>query len=115
MKKVAVKEFQLDRNFMNCHIAGFAHKDGYRVVDELNVGTMLDIFAEPNNPFDAYAVSIWYHDTQLGYIPSGKNEIISKMLQFGHSDIFEVVINSKKTDAHPEQQFHISIKISDGR
>jgi hypothetical protein len=115
MRNIAVKKYEIDRNFLNCHIAGFQYYDGCQVVEELKIGTPLDIYAETDNPHDSTAVVIYFGEKKLGYIPAGKNEEISKFLQFGHANIFEVHINFKNLDLHPEQQFRIAIKIKDER
>ncbi|GHV43118.1 restriction endonuclease [Bacteroidia bacterium] len=115
MKKVAVKKYEIDRNFLNCHIAGFQYYDGCQVIDELKVGTPLEIFAETDNPHDSFAVVVYFGEKKLGYIPKDKNELLSKLLQLGHADILNVFINFKNLDLHPEQQFRIAVKIKDGR
>jgi len=55
--------------------------------------------------------AIYFGDKKLGYIPKGKNEELSKLLRYGREDLFEVKINYKDLERHPERQFGIAVKI----
>jgi hypothetical protein len=100
-----------DRHFANFHIAGFTYYDGVDVFYELKIGTELKLKAEPENQFDAYAVAIYYKETKLGYIPRGENKEISKFLNCGYTDIFEVKICRITSETHTEQQICVQVKI----
>ena len=66
-----------NRQYFNCHIAGFTHWEGCLVINDLKPGTKLILERELHNPFDPRAVAIYYGDTKLGYIPKNQNEDIS--------------------------------------
>jgi hypothetical protein len=100
-----------DRHFANFHIAGFTYYDGVDVFYELKIGTELDFKAEPTNPFDAYAVMIYYKDTKLGYVPREANNVISKLLNCGYTNVFEVKICRITAEAHTEKQIEVQVKI----
>jgi hypothetical protein len=93
------------------HIAGFQHYQGGEVAEQLEAGTELTLKAEPENEYDPSAVAIYFGDKKLGYIPKGKNEELSKLLRYGREDLFEVKINYKDLERHPERQFGIAVKI----
>jgi len=108
-------KYEPSRSLMDFHIAGFAHHEGLSVIDELRLGTKVDLRQEPDNPFDPQAVAIYYSDVKIGYIPRDKNAEIFTFLYFGHEDLFEALINMVDDDAHPERQFRVVVKIRDAR
>ena len=95
----------------NFHIAGFAFWEGCEAFEHLKIGTKLDLVREVDNAFDPYAVAIYYEDYKLGFIPRGANHDISKYLDMGLSDIYDVRITRVTPDAHPEQQVEVIVNI----
>ena len=95
--------------FVSCNVAGFTHYDGCVVFNELKIGTPLQLVREDENAYDHDAVAIFYGNTHIGYLPSSKNEQLASMLDLGHSDLFEVYVQSIDSTAHPEEQVHIGI------
>jgi len=110
-----MKMYERSRNVIDCHIAGFTYYDGLDVIDELKLGTKVDLRAEPENPHDPYAVSIYFGKTKLGYVPRAKNSAVSNLLYFGHDDIFDAKINTVNPEADTEYQFRIVVKVKDSR
>lgn len=108
-------KFEPSRHVADFHVAGFAYYDGLDVIDELTLGKPVSLFAEPDNPYDPEAVVIFYQDKKLGYIPKDKNSLFSKLLFFGHGDIFESKIQFVNKESHPERQFRVVVKIKDNR
>lgn len=95
----------------NFHIAGFSYWDGCEAFEHLKIGTKLDLVREEDNAFDPYAVAIYYKDLKLGFIPRGENHDISKYLDMGFGDIYEVRITRLTPDAHPENQVEVILYI----
>ena len=52
----------------NFHIAGFGYWEGCEAFEQLKIGTRLDLIREEDNPFDPYAVAIYYGEYKLGFI-----------------------------------------------
>ncbi|MBR5396331.1 MAG: HIRAN domain-containing protein [Bacteroidales bacterium] len=77
----------------------------------LKIGTELELVREADNQFDPYAVAIYYEDYKLGYIPRGSNHDISKYLDMGLEDIYEVRVTRITPDIHPEQQVEVIVNI----
>ena len=94
----------------NFHIAGFSYWDGSEAFEHLHIGTKLDLVREEDNRFDPYAVAIYFEDYKLGFIPRGSNHDISKYLDMGLVDIYDVRITRITPDAHPENQVEVIIK-----
>lgn len=107
--------FEPSRHLVDFHIAGFTYYDGLEVIDELKLGTEVDLVSEPNNPADPNAIAIYYKNYKLGYVPNYKNEMLSTILYFGYADILEAKIQMFKLDSHPERQFRVVVKVKDNR
>jgi HIRAN domain. len=97
------------RHYATFHIAGFSYWDGCIVFNKLKIGTELRLRREKNNKFDPYAVAIYFQDSKIGFIPRGINKDISKFLEMGYTDIFEVRVNRIASDAHPENQIGVIV------
>jgi hypothetical protein len=99
------------RHFINFDIAGFAYWEGSEVFGELKVGTLLTLMRETDNRFDPYAVSIYYGEAKIGYIPRSDNHEISKFLEMGYTSIFETRINRITPELHPANQIGVTIHL----
>ena len=99
------------RHYSTFHIAGFSYWDGCIVFNELKIGTELTLQREEDNKFDPYAVAIYYGEYKIGFIPRNENHEISKFLELGHTDLFEVRINRITPDAQPESQVGVIVYI----
>ena len=95
----------------NFHIAGFGYWDGCEAFEHLKIGSCLQLVREEENRFDPYAVAIYYREFKLGFIPRGSNHDISKYLDMGLEDIYEVRITRITPDVHPEQQVEVIVYI----
>lgn len=95
----------------NFHIAGFGYWEGCEAFENLKIGSLLEFVREADNKFDPYAVAIYFGDLKLGFIPRGDNHDISKYLDMGHGDLFEVRITRISPDAHPEHQVEVIVYV----
>lgn len=106
-EKKPVKKVHLD----NFHIAGFGYWEGCEAFEHLKIGTQLELVREADNAFDPYAVAIYYGDYKLGFIPRGSNHDISKYLDMGLGDIYDVRITRITENAAPENQVEVIVNI----
>lgn len=95
----------------NFNIAGFGYWEGCEVQEELHIGTRLELVREEDNKFDPYAVAIYYDDHKLGFIPRGSNHDISKYLDMGLEDIYEVRVTRISKKLHPDEQVEVIVNI----
>lgn len=102
-----------DRHLANFHIAGFTYYNGADVFEKLKIGVQLRLQAEPENRYDPKAVAIYYKEEILGYVPRTENEMLSKFLNLGYSDIFEAKINQLAPEANPEKQIRVVVRIKE--
>lgn len=91
-------------------IAGFQYHEGALVFSQLEIGTKLQLRAEPENRWDHNAVAIYFADYKLGYIPRDENHDISKVLQAGH-EIFEAVVQQVDGREHPANQVRVIVYV----
>lgn len=95
----------------NFHIAGFGYWEGCEAFESLKIGSVLELVREEDNKFDPYAVAIWYGDYKLGYIPKEDNQEISKLLEMGHTELFETRITRITPEVNPEGQVEVIVYI----
>lgn len=100
-----------DRHFSHFNIAGFTFYDGVEVFEQLSIGKELEAVAEPDNPFDANSIALYFSGRKLGYVPRNANHLISKFFRQGYTNIFEFRINRIVPDAHTEQQVFVVVRI----
>lgn len=64
---------------------------------------------EPENPYDAHAIALYFKKTKIGYIPRANNKEISKLLEAGYGDILLAKISRVSPQEHPENQIWITV------
>jgi HIRAN domain-containing protein len=64
-------------------LAGFRYHAAMDVWDELQIGERLELAREPDNPYDANAVSVSWHGRKLGYVPRRENATLAWALDRG--------------------------------
>ena len=107
--------YERSNTLATTHVAGFAFYEGPDVFSNLKIGAKLELLAQPDNPYDANAVSISFEGRRIGFLPRSENRKVSKFLYFGHGDIIEAIINRVSPDAEPEHQIGIAIRVKDAR
>ena len=107
--------YEPSKCYKSFHIAGFQHHDGAFVLGELKPGTRLDLVPERDNPHDPNAVALFFKDTMLGYVPADCNELIARMMFFGHADLFEAHVLQVNPELDPWKQVRVRIDIADKR
>ena len=79
------KPFERDIFLLDTHVAGTTHIEG---IDErepyLKSGDRLNLFREPDNPYDEFAILIKTMDgVKIGYIPQKDNIIFARLMDAG--------------------------------
>lgn len=79
------KPFSNTIYLVDAHIAGTTYIDNIDILEpELTFGKKLNFFREPNNEYDKHAIVIKDDiGNKLGYVPKGKNEILSRLMDAG--------------------------------
>ena len=107
--------YEMSREFMSCHVAGFGHWYGPQVADKLSPGKKLKLRSEPDNPYDPNAVSVWCGKVKIGFVPRARNQELAKMLFFGHGGAFEAYVESTDWAQPPERQVRMVAYVRDRR
>lgn len=64
-------------------LAGFQYHAGAALFPLMNVGDRLSLHREPNNPYDAKAVRVEWHGSQIGYAPRADNIDLARLMDRG--------------------------------
>lgn len=64
-------------------VAGLRHHQGERFCKQLNLDEELRLRREPQNPYDANAVSLWFQGRKIGYLPRTVNPTVARALDRG--------------------------------
>jgi hypothetical protein len=105
------KVIEIRRHYLKCNLAGFTYWDGCIALEHLKIGSKLRFVREINNKFDPNAIALYFKSFKLGYIPSRVNEQMSRFIDMGYNDMFEVRICRINKEAHTESQIDINIYI----
>lgn len=90
-------------------MAGFAYYDGCTCFEDLHIGTELSLRREAECKYDPEAVAIYHGENKLGYVPSEENAMLSKFLDQGYPELFEVRVHRLSPDAHPAKQVGVTV------
>jgi len=107
-------EYEPTRVLFQTHIKDFALYEGLSVIDELKLGTKLELRHEPDNPNDSEAVAVYFESLKIGYVPLATNNYIYTMLYFGH-DLFDAQISMVDNNEHPDARYNVIISVIDRR
>lgn len=83
---------------LECLIAGTSFRELDKVQDELKETVQLEMKREGDNEFDPFAVSLWFQQTKVGYIPKDKNEVIARLMDAGKQ--FYATIHAKEMEGN---------------
>ena len=64
-------------------LAGFQYYAGAALFPLMNVGDRLTLHREPDNPYDAKAVRVEWHGSQIGYAPRADNVDLARLMDHG--------------------------------
>lgn len=91
-------------------IAGFTYYEGVLAFSELKIGVQLQLKLDEENKYDPRAVSIYYNEFKLGFVPRSENRIIYKLLKV-EIDSLEVRIQRVDKKENPENQIGVVIHL----
>lgn len=107
--------YEMSREYLSCHVAGFSHWYGVQVMHKLRPGKKLKLQGEPDNPYDPNAIAVYCGKTKIGFVPMAMNAELSKLLYFGYGKLFEARVSSTDWTQHPEAQVRMTVFVKDGR
>lgn len=89
------------------YIAGYSYYEGEKTEHRLSVNDRLQVKREKENPYDRKAVSLWYNNRKLGFVPRHKNTTLAKLLD--QNIKMEVVIRKINREAAPWNRIFVDI------
>jgi hypothetical protein len=66
-------------------LAGFSYHQAPEVWRGMRVGDALELAREPDNPYDASAISVQWRGHKLGYVPRAQNAALAWALDRGEN------------------------------
>ncbi|MEI6579361.1 MAG: HIRAN domain-containing protein [Eubacteriales bacterium] len=79
------KPFAQNIYLIDAHVAGTTHVNNIEEIEPgLRLGMKLKFLREPENPYDKLAIKVMdENNNKIGYVPRGKNEILSRLMDAG--------------------------------
>lgn len=69
--------------FYSCYVRGTRYGDYRRINKRLKKGMPVELRREPDNPYDRYAIGIWWKNYKLGYVPAVENVALAGLMDAG--------------------------------
>jgi len=89
------------------NLAGFRYHAASEVFHELRVGDVLELAHEPDNPYDANAVSISWRGRKLGYVPRRDNPVLAWSLDRG--EVLHARISRLTSHPNPARRIEFEV------
>ncbi len=93
---------------LQCFVRGFQFNDGPQLLDVMKEGSLLDLVREPDNPYDACAIALYFNQRKIGFIPAESNEILSRLLDAEVVTLLAEITHLKK-EAATWENVHIAV------
>ncbi|MCP3671442.1 MAG: HIRAN protein [Gammaproteobacteria bacterium] len=90
-------------------IAGIQYHRAEAVWPFLRTGETLHLKREPQNRYDRNAISVWFRNEKLGYVPRRENTTLAQMID--HRQQLEGQIIRLAEDNNPWQRIRISVSL----
>ena len=88
-------------------LAGYQYHRASGIWPFLQVGEPLSLKREASNPHDANAISVWFRNEMLGYLPRHENRTLAQMMDRGEQ--LEGQIIRLLDDDNPWRRIRISV------
>jgi len=88
-------------------IAGVQHHQLYKVIDKIEVGTVLEMNPVDDNKFDPNAVELVFGETMCGFVPMKFSAEITGLLEV--NDDLKCTVSVLNRDAKPWEQCKVEV------
>jgi hypothetical protein len=108
----SLKPYEHNIYLQEMYIAGTGHVPNTESLKEsVNIGDLVSLFREPNNPYDKNAIVIETRDgMKLGYVPMTNNLVFARLMDGGKFLFGEI---TKKTSLNLPLRFNVKIFMRD--
>ncbi|MGB4845427.1 MAG: HIRAN domain-containing protein [Ferruginibacter sp.] len=93
---------------LQCFVAGFRHYEGMLLLKEMKEGDLLELIREPENDYDACAISLHWQGRKIGFIPAATNEMLSYLIDAEALSLFAVITHLEK---HAQPWENVSVAV----
>lgn len=93
---------------LQCFVAGFRHYKGMLLLKEMKEGDLLELIREPENDYDACAISLHWQGRKIGFIPAATNEMLSYLIDAEALSLFAVITHLEK---HAQPWENVSVAV----
>lgn len=83
---------------LECLVAGTSFRKLETIEPELKSEVKLTCKREAKNEYDQYAISLWFNENKIGFIPRDRNEVIARLMDAGKS--FFATIQAKEWEGN---------------
>lgn len=90
-------------------LAGYQYHRAPAIWPFLQVGEPLHLKREPGNPYDRYAVAVWFRNEHLGYVPRQENRSLARLMDQGER--LEASIVRLLDEGNPWRKIRIRVQM----
>jgi HIRAN domain len=83
---------------LECLVAGTSFRKLETIEPELKSEVKLTCKREAKNEYDQHAISLWFNENKIGFIPRDRNEVIARLMDAGKS--FFATIQAKEWEGN---------------
>ncbi|TAF72383.1 MAG: hypothetical protein EAZ53_16315 [Bacteroidetes bacterium] len=77
-------------------VRGFQFNDGLKALDKLKDKQLLNLKREPENPYDKNAISLYFNEFKIGYVPREDNEVLARLMDAKVVELLAEVVKINK-------------------
>lgn len=92
-------------------LAGFQYHAGKTLWPRMQVGDVLNLVREPDNPHDARAVRVEWRGHKLGYVPRRENADVARLMDGGQTLTARIARLAEVRDPWSRVRFEILIPL----
>ena len=92
-------------------LAGFQYHAGKTLWPQMQVGDVLTLIREPDNPHDAKAVRVEWRGHKIGYVPRRENADVARFMDGGQTLTARIVRLAEVRDPWSRVRFEILIPV----
>lgn len=96
---------------LQCFVRGFQYYAGPKLIASMNTSSkLLELRREADNPFDKYAIALYFQNQKIGFIPKEANRILSRMMDAELLDFFAEITHVEQ-DAASWESIRVAVYI----
>lgn len=94
---------------LKTNVAGFQYYEGEQVWPHLTTGSKLTLLRESSNLYDENAISLYWQNVKLGYIPRSHNTVLANLMDQGRQ--LQAHISRTKPSPNPWERVQVKVAL----